>query len=79
MARINFGWQPGSTLTYRRWSNAGIEITVGKTSMPEVDDGWFSAIVTSLARYDVSVIYEGAEVVGFGMHDPSGLHRQIAS
>lgn len=77
MARINFGWQPGTTLTYRRWSESGIEITAGKTSMPEVDDGWFSAIVVSLTRGDVSTIYEGAEVVGFGMHDPAGLPRHV--
>lgn len=78
MARINQGWQPGRTLTYRRWSEAGIEITAGKTSLPEVEDGWYSAIVVSLSRGDNVVTYEGAEVIGFGVHDPEGLYRQIS-
>lgn len=77
-AQVNFGYRTGATLTYRAWSADGIEITIGATSLPEIDGGWYSVSGVNLSRGDVVVTYEGSNVVGFGEYQPEGLYRQIS-
>ena len=75
---VNFGWQPGATLKYQAWTKEQIEITIGETALPEIDDGWYSVVIDGLDRGGVVKVKEGSVVVGFAEYQPEGLHRQLS-
>jgi len=77
--RVNFGWQPDATLTYRWWSDQ-VEQTITPVSLPEVgtSTGFYSVDIVDLQRGDVVLVYEDGSVVGAAEFDPAGLHRLIS-